>query len=153
MIHPCSVSRTFYEDHQPFSPLLRHNTQRFSCNFRQAKKKVVQAYGDVYFRAWKAATGPYLDRIEQVGRNMMIASSIRASTSIFTARTLTNGLAWPHDETVPGRGPMGCCLVVSPSSSSLSSSSPYGTCTSGLGRPPRAPTSTASSRLVPGISH
>jgi hypothetical protein len=26
----------------------------------------VQAYGDVYFRAWKAATGPYLERIETV---------------------------------------------------------------------------------------
>lgn len=27
----------------------------------------MQAYGDVYFRAWRAATGPYLEAIEQVG--------------------------------------------------------------------------------------
>lgn len=36
------------------------------CSGCQAGKKVVSAYGDVYFRAWKAAQGPYLQRIEQV---------------------------------------------------------------------------------------
>lgn len=39
-----------------------HETVRSQLPY--AKKKLVQAYGDVYFRAWKAASSPYLEAIE-----------------------------------------------------------------------------------------
>lgn len=54
-----------------------------------AKKKLVQAYGDVYFRAWRAAEGPYLEAIETgCVQDLMHAAVHCASPSLYATLRL-----------------------------------------------------------------
>ena len=54
-----------------------------------AKKKLVQAYGDVYFRAWKAASPPYLEAIETgCIQDLMHATVHSSSPSLYATLRL-----------------------------------------------------------------
>jgi condensin-2 complex subunit G2 len=61
-----------------------HNT--IKAQIRTGRKSILEVYGDVYYKAWKAATGPYLLKLEYSCIQDLMGSCIHvADTKISNA--------------------------------------------------------------------